>query len=209
MILIGQYDSPFVRRVAVALRTYGFAYEHRPWSTFGDAAKIAPYNPLSRVPTLVLDDGEALVESAAILDHLDELAGPETALIARQGPGRRAALRVCALATGLCDKLVALVYERALHDATSEAWIARCESQVGGVLDALEAGRAQRDTPYWFGEDLSHADVAVACAMRFLGEAHPAIHGLGRWPGLMALAQRCEALAAFRAVVQPFDPPRR
>ena len=77
MILIGQYDSPFVRRVAIALRLYGLAFEHRPWSTFGDADKIAPYNPLRRVPTLVLDDGEVLIESTAILDYLDELVGPD------------------------------------------------------------------------------------------------------------------------------------
>jgi len=70
MILIGQYDSPFTRRVAIALKLYGLAFEHRPWSTFGDADKIAPYNPLRRVPTLVLDDGEALIESTAILDYL-------------------------------------------------------------------------------------------------------------------------------------------
>src|SRR5690242_660026 len=70
MILIGQYDSPFVRRVAIALRLYGIGYEHRPWSTFGDAERIAPFNPLRRVPTLVLDDGEVLIESGAILDHL-------------------------------------------------------------------------------------------------------------------------------------------
>ena len=57
MILIGQYDSPFVRRTAIAMRLYGLGYEHRPWSTFGDAEKIRPYNPLLRVPTLVLDDG--------------------------------------------------------------------------------------------------------------------------------------------------------
>ena len=68
MFLIGQYDSPFVRRVAIALRLYGMPFEHRPWSTFGDADKIAPYNPLRRVPTLVLDSGEALIESTAILD---------------------------------------------------------------------------------------------------------------------------------------------
>ena len=43
MILIGQYDSPFVRRVAIAMRLYGIAFEHKPWSTFGDADKIAPY----------------------------------------------------------------------------------------------------------------------------------------------------------------------
>ena len=85
MFLIGQYDSPFVRRVAIAMRLYGVAFEHRPWSTFGDAGKIAPYNPLRRVPTLVLDDGEALIESMVILDHFDELAGPEKAILPRAG----------------------------------------------------------------------------------------------------------------------------
>ena len=48
MILIGQYDSPFVRRVAIAMRLYGMEFEHRPWSVFGDAEKIAQYNPLMR-----------------------------------------------------------------------------------------------------------------------------------------------------------------
>ena len=76
MILIGQYNSPFVRRVAIAMRLYGLAYEHRAWSTFGDADKLAAYNPLRRVPTLVLDDGEVLIESFVILDHLDELVAP-------------------------------------------------------------------------------------------------------------------------------------
>ena len=89
MILIGQYDSPFVRRVGIALHVYGMAYEHHPWSTFGDADRIAPFNPLRRVPTLVLDDGEVVIESAAILDCLDEMAGPAKALIPGKGVGRR------------------------------------------------------------------------------------------------------------------------
>ena len=100
MILIGQFDSPFVRRVGIALRLYDLPFEHRPWSTFGDADKIAPYNPLRRVPTLVLDDGEVLIESTAILDHLDETVGPSRAMIAENGPRRREALKVRALATG-------------------------------------------------------------------------------------------------------------
>src|ERR1041384_1261002 len=101
MFLIGQYDSPFVRRVAIAMRLYGVPFEHRPWSTFGDADEIAPYNPLRRVPTLVLDNGEALIESFAILDHLDELVGEAKAMIPSHGPERRRQLRLCALATGL------------------------------------------------------------------------------------------------------------
>src|SRR5580700_10442321 len=89
MILIGQYDSPFVRRVAIALKLYELPYEHWPWSTFGDADKLATYNPLRRVPTLVLHSGEVLIESMAILDYLDEWVGPGKAMIAARGPDRR------------------------------------------------------------------------------------------------------------------------
>src|SRR4051794_8090939 len=108
MFLIGQYDSLFVRRVAIALRLYGIAFEHRPWSTFGDADKIAPYNPLRRVPTLVLDSGEALIESAMILDHLDDTVGPDKAMLPARGDARRKQLRIAALSMGLGDKAVSL-----------------------------------------------------------------------------------------------------
>lgn len=207
MILIGQYDSPFVRRVGIALRLYGMAFEHRPWSVFGDAEQVARHNPLRRVPTLVLDDGEVLIESGAILDHLDELAGPAKALIAQSGPERRAALKVCALATGLADKAVSLFYERALHKETSQTWTERCAVQIAGVLDVLEADRAARPTPWWFGDALGHADIAVVCALRFVREAHPGVLQDGRWPALAAHAERCESLEPFREIAQAFAPP--
>ena len=204
MILIGHYDSPFVRRVAVALRLYGMAYEHRAWSVFSQAAEIAAFNPLKRVPTLVLDDGEVLIESAAILDWLDEAAGPERALIAGRGPERRQALKVCALASGLADKAVSLVYERAVHGRETPLWAERCRSQIGGVLAALQADRAGRPGLWWFGEKIGHADIAVGCVLRFLGEAHPDVFDPAEWPALAAHAQACEALPEFAAVVMPF-----
>jgi glutathione S-transferase len=207
MILIGQYDSPFARRVAIALRLYGLPFEHRPWSTFGDGDKIAPFNPLRRVPTLVLDDGEALIESTAILDYLDELVGPDKAMIAGGGPERRHALKVCALATGLGDKAVSLVYERVLRKDASRLWVERCEAQIGGVLDVLEKARAAIATPYWFGTRIDHADIAVACVLRFTGEAHPALLSGARYPSLAAHAARCEALPVFQEIVQPLIPP--
>jgi glutathione S-transferase len=207
MILIGQFDSPFVRRVAIAMELYGLKYEHRPWSTFGDAELIAPYNPLRRVPILVLSDTESLIESAAILDYLDERAGPEKALIAESGLARRQALKICALATGLNDKAVSLFYERALHEKTSPAWVQRCETQIRGVLNVLDADRRVRTTPYWFGDAIGHADIAVACALRYLGEAHPGLASRGSWPALAAHAHRCEALEPFRAIFQAFLPP--
>jgi glutathione S-transferase len=208
MILIGQYDSPFVRRVAIALRLYGIAFEHRPWSTFGDGDKLAAFNPLRRVPTLVLDGGEALIESTAILDYLDELADPGKAMIAARGPERRQCLRICALATGLGDKAVSLLYERVLRkDHPSKIWIERCETQIGDVLGVLEKERAAIAAPFWFGNRIGHADIAVACALRLTAEAHPALFDGARYPALRAHAARCEALPVFVEIVQKLAPP--
>ncbi|MGJ4940205.1 glutathione S-transferase family protein [Bradyrhizobium sp. HKCCYLS1011] len=207
MFLIGQYDSPFVRRTAIALKLYDLPFEHRPWSTFGDAETIAQYNPLLRVPVLVLDSGEALIDSAAILDHLDETVGPEKAMLARSGVDRRKQLRTIALATGLGDKAVSLVYERVLRKEQLKLWVERCETQIAGVLAALEQERAAVATPWWYGERIGHADIAVACVLRFTTEAHPHLLDGARYPALAAHAARCEALPVFREIVQPLAPP--
>lgn len=208
MFLIGQYDSPFVRRVAIALKLYGLTFEHRPWSTFGDADKIAPYNPLRRVPTLVLDDGEALIESTIILDYLDEHVGEAKAMLPRSGAERRKHLRICALASGLGDKAVSLLYERVLRKEQLTLWVERCQAQIGDVLKVLEAERTKVPTPYWLGDRIGHADVAVACVVRFTREAHPQLFDASRYPALSAHAERCEALAPFKEIVQPLAPPK-
>ena len=115
-------------------------------------------------------------------------------------------MRTIALATGLGDKSVSLVYERVLRKEQSKIWVARCEAQIGGVLDVLEKERAAVATPYWFGERIGHADIAVACVLRFTGEAHPQLFD-ARYPALQAHAARCEALPSFREFVQPLTPP--
>ena len=201
MILIGQYDSPFVRRVAIAAWLYGVSYEHRPWSVWADADALAKINPARRVPTLVLDDGEVLMDSAMILDALDDMAGPDKALAPRAGPERRRCLRLCALSASVAEKAVSLLYETVLHEAPSQVWIDRCRAQIGEVLDALEVERARGASPYWMGDRISHADIITACAIRFVREAHGDLFDSMRWPQLAALAERCEALAPFKAIV--------
>ena len=208
MFLIGQYDSPFVRRVAIALRLYGIRFEHKPWSTFGDADRIAPYNPLRRVPTLVLDDGEALIESTIILDYLDELVGDARAMIPPHGAERRRHLRIAALATGLGDKSVSLVYESALRKEKLELWVDRCEAQISGALDFLEKERLAAKTPWLFGARIGHSDIALACVLRFTGEAHGHLYQASRYPALFAHAAMCEALPPFKEIVQPLAPPK-
>ena len=203
-ILIGQYDSPFVRRVGIALTLYDMPFEHRPWSVFGDAEKIRAINPLVRVPVLVLESGFALSESHAILDYLDSLVAQP--LFPRTQPQRHQVLHVAALATGLADKAVSLFYERALHQPTSALWEARCGAQISSVLSRLEDDRASRNSPWWFGPNLTHADIAVACALRFLAQAHPTVD-LSSCAALNAHCAACEALPAFRKINQPFNGP--
>jgi glutathione S-transferase len=116
-------------------------------------------------------------------------------------------LRICALAMGLGDKGVSLLYERVLRKEQLDLWVERCKSQISGVLEVLEKERAAVKTPYWFGENIGHADIAVACVLRLTGEAHPALFD-DRYPALKAHSAACEALPPFKEIVQPLAPPK-
>ncbi len=207
MILIGQYDSPFVRRVGIALSLYDIPFEHRPWSSFGNADELRAYNPLTRVPTLVLDDGTVLADSHIILDYLDSLVSDDRVLFPRTEPARHRALRIATLATGLGDKAVSLFYEKRLHGAVSALWVDRCRRQIEETLQVLETSRAEGTGVYWFGERIGHADIAVAAVLRFLKEVHPDLVAVARYPCLQAHADMLEALPVFQIISQPFIPP--
>jgi glutathione S-transferase len=207
MILIGQYDSSFVRRVGIALTLYGIAFEHRPWSVFGDAEKIAELNPLTRVPTLLLDDGFVLVDSHSMIDHIDRMVEPARRLFPAEGAARTDAMKVAALATGLADKCVSLFYEQRLHESVSESWVARLRGQIARTLAALEADRAARQTEYWLGSAIGHADIAAACALRHLNDSLPDAIDWAKHPALAAHCSRCEALPVFQTISQPFVAP--
>ncbi len=209
MILIGQYDSSFVRRVGIALTLYDIPFEHRPWSTFGDADKIHPFNPLLRVPILVLDNGLSLVENHLILQHLDTLVGPERALWPSGPEEHVQALRVIGLATGLADKAVSLFYELYFHPEPSAALTDRNRRQIVEAVDLLESERGERSGEHWFGDRLSHADIAVAVCLRHATESHPDLVDLSTRPALKAHCARLEARPEFQTISQPFIPPKR
>ena len=206
MILIGQYDSPFVRRVGIALTLYGIPFEHRPWSVFSDADKIREYNPLTRVPVLVLDTGLPLIDTHLIIDHIDSLVSDDQVMAPRAEPERHQALRIAGLASGLSDKVVSLYYEKALHQPASEVWVERCIGQITGTLAVLERDRAGREGDYWFADRIGHADIAVAAALRHLRDSHPDIP-VSRFAALIAHCERLEALTVFQEISQPFIPP--
>ncbi len=208
MILIGMYDSSYTRRVAIAMALYGMPFEHRAWSVGRDFDRIREYSPLGRAPTLVLDDGEVLTESAMMLDYLDDVVGPQRALMPATGLARRDAQRLIALATGAIDKAVLIVLERIFRpvEMHSEPWLSRCRVQVEGALHELENACAARASHDWLiGDAMTHADIAVACFTTHLREALPL--ELAPWPALQAHVERCEALPVFRRHYLPFDPP--
>lgn len=196
MILVGQYDSPFVRRVAVTLNHYGIGFDRRVLSVFTDFEAVLALNPLGKVPILEVDDGERLVDSRAILDHLDEQARPEDRLVPAAGPARRAVFNVDAIALGLAEKLYERGIEFARRDVSKrdENVVRRVELQIRSALDWLEA----RAPLLWFFPDgLTRADMTCAIAVTYLQEKSREIVNPGRWPLLMAHCQRCEARPEF------------
>ena len=159
MILVGQYDSPYVRRVAVSLCVLGFAFEHDTRSVFADFDAMRGINPLGRIPSLILDDCETLIDSAAILDWLDQSVGPEHALVPAAGPERRRALRRIVLATGVIDKAGAAAYERIIRPSALRwpEWAERCRIQATGAIQALA-------TEAWpIADRLDQAQITTAC----------------------------------------------
>lgn len=195
MILVGQYDSPFVRRVAISLRVLGFAYAHDTRSVFADFDAMRKVNPLARIPSLRLDDGGVLIDSAAILDWLDQRVGAGRALVPPEGMDRRRALQMIALATGAIDKVGAVTYERLIRPAALRwpEWMARCRTQAEGAIAAL----AEAAWPDSGG--IGQAEITTACMVRYVRMVDAALLAVGKYPALDALSERCEARDEFRA----------
>ena len=196
MILVGRYRSPFTRRVAISLRHLGIAYEHRPitaWTHLGDVRAL---NPVGRIPALVLDSGEVLFDSAAILDYVDGLVGAARALVPADEPARRDVLRIVAAAMGTLEKVVAALYERTMHppEKVHAPWVEHNRAQARSGLAWLDA-RAGAD---WLMHGrLTQADVTTVAMLDFARIVDDELVPGGAYPRLDALAERCNALPPF------------
>jgi glutathione S-transferase len=210
MLLIGMFDSPFVRRVAVSMKLLEMPFEHANWSVGKDFDRIREYNPLGRVPTLVTGDGPPLMESGAILDYLDERASPERALLPRSGAERRAALNLIAMATGAAEKGVMQLYERVFRpeEKRHAPWVERCHLQMNASLAALDRQVGERGVSQWLvGKRMTQADVTAVCAFTFLNDALRVAADRVMYASLATLAARCESLPAFQETRMAFHPP--
>jgi len=196
MILVGRNMSPFVRRVAASLNLLGLPFEQRILSTVDNQAEIQAVNPLGRVPALILDDGEVLVDSNAILDAIDDLVGPDRALVPASGAARRSAMRPLAIAVGATEKTVAAYYElrRRPAELTWETYGQKLWSQAAAGFAALDALAAQ--SPWLAGEALGQADITATAGLDFAEAMLPEL-AQGRFPALGALRDRANAIPAI------------
>ena len=167
MLLIGVNRSPFTRRVAITLKAYDIPFDQRSISGFGERNDVRAHNALGRIPALVLDDGETLIDSNAIIDHLDEAVGRDRALTPAAGANRRAVLKVTALMMGACEKGLQAAYERNHHppEKLHQPWIDDCMAQMTYALAAVDAMIAQ-GSPYILLQRLTQADVTAFVAER-------------------------------------------
>ncbi|HJQ56299.1 MAG TPA: glutathione S-transferase family protein [Vineibacter sp.] len=198
MLLIGVNRSPYTRRVAITLQVYGLPYEQRALSGFGNRDDVRAVNPLGRIPVLVLDSGEALVDSTVIIDHLDEVHGRDRALTPPSGADRRAVLNMAAIMMGVCDKLLHAAYERNHHppEKLHQPWIDDCLAQAGNALAEVDT-MMDLQAPYLLLGRLTQADVTAFIAERLA-------RGLGidteaRMPRLRTHARRLLDTPAFSA----------
>ena len=193
MQLIGMLDSPYVRRVAVAMLTAGVPFEHKPISLFRHIEAFSALSPMLKAPTLIAEDGEALVDSGVILDYL----GSRSPALAAMRPQSLAGFRALGAALTALEKAVQIHYERALRGPgeRSESWRERVMRQLRAALGGLEAAAPEG----WFDAAPGHADFALACAWGFLQGTLGDVVSASEYPRLAAFAARAEALPAFRA----------
>jgi len=197
MKLVGSLTSPYVRKVRVLLAEKRLAYDLIEESAWVAGTTVPRYNPLNKVPALVMDDGEAIYDSAVITEYLDALCSP--ALIPAE-PGARARVRRDeALGDGLMDAGVTVFLERKREAARQDpAWIARQRDKIDAGLAAWSRALAARGDR----GALTLGDIACGCALFWFEFRLPEL----RWrddPALDAWARTLESRPSFASTRPP------
>lgn len=204
MRLIGMLDSPYVRRVAVALHLMELPFAHEALSVFRQFDAFATVNPVVKAPTLVTDDGTVLMDSTLILLFVERLVAPNRRLTPPDANSHLLSLRVSGLALAACEKTMQIAYEINLRPAEKRhrPWLDRVGAQLRDAYRLLDSAVAAEG---WTGSARpTQGDVDAAVAWRFTrealaGHAEGDIPDPARHARLAALAERAETGPAFRA----------
>jgi glutathione S-transferase len=201
MKLIASLTSPYARKVRIVLAEKKIEFdliEESPWSA---QSSVPGYNPLGKVPVLVLDDGSTLFDSRVIVQYLDTVS-PVSRLIPEAGRQRIAVKRWEALADGICDAASAIVIERRRPaKQQSREWIDRQSAKVELALKELASDLGERS--WCNGEAYSLADIATGCALGYLDLRHPDVDWRSAYPNLVRLAEKLARRPSFAETLPP------
>ncbi|MGV8888309.1 MAG: glutathione S-transferase family protein [Pseudomonas sp.] len=197
MKLIGMLDSPYVRRVAISAKRLGISLEHQSVSVFRHFEQFQQINPVVKAPTLVLDDGEVLMDSTLIIDYLEALASPGKRLMPADLDQRLRALRLIGLGLAACEKSVQIYYERSLRPAhiQFEPWVERVEGQLAAAYSALE--RELEKQPLKTDGSIDQDGITLAVAWSFTNLVVPDQVEAVRFPRISAFTAYAEGLEVF------------
>ncbi len=201
MQLIGYMDSPFVRRTAISMQFLGIDYEHRELSIFRDFEEFRSINPMVKVPTLLLDSGEVLVDSTLIIAYLESQLARRS-LMPDDGADYLAAVQQIGVALLCMEKVASIIYETTQRpvDLQHQPWIDRLEIQLKGAVELMESYVSDCPDGTWLsGSALSQADISTAVAWRFIQHIDRVKRDPVDYPALAAFSARAEALPEFVA----------
>jgi glutathione S-transferase len=195
MKLIGTLSSPYVRKARVVLAEKKIEFELVIDSPNSPDSKVPHYNPLARVPVLVLDDGTAIFDSPVIVEYLDSLA-PNNKLFPQPSRERVEVKRWEALADGLLDAAVAIRLESLRPENQRSDSTMRRERDV--IDSALAMMASELGDKHWcMGTPFTFADVAVGCGLGYLDFRFPDIDWRGRHANLNRLHEQLMQRASF------------
>jgi glutathione S-transferase len=204
MKLLSNPLSPYGRKVKMTLLMKGLAKEVEIVAVDtnpGDNVEINRTNPLGKIPALIVDGQTAMFDSHVICEYLDSLVSAPPVLFPKSGPERWQMLVLAALADGILDAALLLVYEKRFRpeEKWHAPWQQRQQAKIDRAVDALErsppAGRAHPD----YGPDYGH--LTLAAALGYLDFRHE-----GKWR--TGHPQLCSWLDRFAKEVPAFEATR-
>ena len=199
MKLVTSLTSPYGRKVRVVLAEKKIPFQLQVENPWLPGSQVTTYNPLGKVPVLVLEGGVSVFDSRVIVEYLDH-ASPVSNLIPAEHKSRMAVRGIEALSDGVTDAAVALLLERKRPaEQQSADWLVLQEKTLFRGLEALS--EALGENTYFLGNGMSLADVACGCTLGYLDLRFPEIDWRRAHPNLARLAEKLNSRASFKDTV--------
>lgn len=199
--LIASTTSPYARKVRIALAEKKIEYQMVESSGWSPGNPVHAWNPLGKLPVLILDDGTHLYDSRVIVEYID-LVSPVSRLIPEPARQRIAVKKWEALADGVCDASSAIVIERRRPaNLQSDEWIARQRRKIDE--GTAELARELGERAWCHGEGYSLADIATGAALGYLDLRFAELDWRDLYPNLARLADKLDKRASFADTAPP------